>query len=339
MNSRSPSFFAPAAGLALAVFVFSVPVPAAELAALRVQSRPVELTFPVDGLVEAAQQANIAAQVGGRVSDLRVDAGQRVKKGELLLRIEAVEAAEAVAGAAAQLTQARAAHERARQLHLRNFISQAALDKAKTDLEVAQAASGQARAGQGHAVLASPMNGIVARRWIEAGEMALPGKPLLMIYDPQGLRLTAQVAQSRLPDLRAVRQAKVEFPELGLWVDALRVTLLPATDAATHVTPVRVDLPADVPAALLPGMAARVHFVTGRASRLTVPVSAVVRRGEVAVVYVLPEAGGRPVLRQLRLGETLAGSVEVLAGLAEGEQVALDPVKAAVLLRSPVGGK
>jgi hypothetical protein len=79
-------------------------------------------------------------------------------------------------------------------------------------------------------------------------------------------------------------------------------------------------------------MFARVHFITGVAKKLTVPASAVVRRGEVSALYVLGEGG--PRLRQVRLGEAVAGGdLEVLAGLSAGEKISTDPVKTGIELR------
>lgn len=81
-------------------------------------------------------------------------------------------------------------------------------------------------------------------------------------------------------------------------------------------------------------MFARVHFVVGQAEKLTVPATAVVRRGEVAAVYV-QAADGRTSLRQLRLGDAVGqGEIEVLAGLASGDKVVADPVKAGIQLKS-----
>ena len=83
-----------------------------------------------------------------------------------------------------------------------------------------------------------------------------------------------------------------------------------------------------------PGMFARVHFVTGEAEKLTVPAAAVLRRGEVAAVYV-QSADNRLSLRQLRLGDAVGrGEIEVLAGLAAGDKVVTDPVKAGIALKS-----
>ncbi|MBA4093354.1 MAG: efflux RND transporter periplasmic adaptor subunit [Candidatus Accumulibacter sp.] len=320
-------------GLAVLLLAAPLAVRAQALPTVVVQPHPVDLTFPAEALVEAVNQATVAAQVSGRVVEVRVDAGQTVRKGELLMRIDAREAAEAAAGATAQLVNARANYERLKNLRAQNFISAAALDKAKADFEAAQAASGQAGVGLGHATVTAPIAGVVAQRQTELGEMAAPGKPLLTLYDPAGLRVTASVPQYMLPRMRGVTRAKVEFPELGRWVDATSVALLPVADAATHVSQVRVGLPADAGANLLPGSFARVHFVIGRASKFTVPKTAVLRRGEVAAVYV-QGADGRLALRQLRLGEEFGGEIEVLAGLAAGERVALDPVKAGIALKA-----
>jgi RND family efflux transporter MFP subunit len=310
----------------------SFAVQAQSLPTMVVQPRPVDLTLPAEAVVEAVNQATLAAQVSGRVIEVRVDAGQVVKKGDLLMKIDAREAAEAAAGASAQYINAKANYERLKNLRQQNFISAAALDKARADFEAAQAVRGQAGVGVGHASVTAPISGIVAQRLIELGEMASPGRQLLTIYDPNGLRVTASIPQYKLPQMRAVKQAKIEFPELGVWVDATAVSLLPTADAATHVSQVRVNLPAGIKDAI-PGMFARVHFVIGRVTRMTVPQAAVVRRGEVAAVYVQSEQGALS-LRQLRLGEALGNEIEVLAGLSTGERVVLDPVKAGIALRA-----
>lgn len=299
----------------------------------RVTPHAVDVVFSAEALVEAVRQATVAAQVSGRVVEMRVDAGQTVKKGEVLLRIDAGEAGEAVAAAAAQQINAKVSYRRQQSLRQQGFISQAALDKAKADFDSAQAAYGQASVGLGHATVRAPIDGVVAQRLTELGEMATPGKPLLALYDPRGLRVTASIPQYRLAQIRTVRQARVEFPEPGKWVEATGVAVLPTADPATHVSPVRLGLPAGL-GGVLPGMHARAHFVVGRAEKLTVPRAAVVRRGEVSAVYVRDEQD-RSTLRQLRLGEPLgADQIEVLAGLRGGERVLLDPLQAAAQLKA-----
>ncbi len=317
----------------LTALVTTAPAWAQALPTVVVQPHPVDLTLPVEATVESVTQTTLTAQMSGRVIEMRVNAGQVVKKGDLLLRIDSREASEVAAGASAQYINAKANYERMKNLHKQNFISAAALDKAKADFEAAQATRGQAGVSLGYASVTAPISGVVAQRLIEQGETAAPGRSLLTIYDPEGLRVTASIPQYQLPQMRGVKQAKVEFPDLKQWADATAVTLLPTADAATHVSQVRVGLPADLKN-VIPGMFARVHFVIGRAQRMTVPAAAVVRRGEVAAVYVQNEEA-TVSLRQLRLGEMSAGNeIEVLAGLTSGERVVLEPIKAGIALKS-----
>ncbi|TXT28757.1 MAG: secretion protein HlyD [Rhodocyclaceae bacterium] len=313
-------------------FGLTVAFAAEPLPVITVKPHAVDLAFPAESLVEAVQQATVGAQIAGRVLEVKVDAGQSVKKGDVLMRIDGRESAEAARAAEAQYANAKVSYDRTKSLVSQKFMSAAALDKAKADLDAAAANRAAAGAGQSHATIVAPMTGIIARRHAEMGDMATPGKPLFTIYQPGTLRVTASIPQYRLKAMRDVKTARVEFPELGKWVDAVKVQVLPTADAATHVSQVRVTLP-DVPEAT-PGMFARVHFITGQSEKLTVPASAVLRRGEVAAVYV-QTADNRLSLRQLRLGDAVGqGEIEVLAGLSAGDKVVTDPVKAGIQLKS-----
>jgi len=310
------------------VFGLTAAMAAEPLPVVTVKPHMVDLAFPAESLVEAVQQTTVGAQIPGRVLEVKADAGQSVKKGDVLMRIDAREAAEAARAAEAQYANAKVTFDRTRSLVAQKFMSPAALDKARADLDSAAANRSAAGASQSHATIVSPMTGIVARRHAEMGDMATPGKPLFTIYQPGTLRVTASIPQYRLKAMRGVGNARVEFPELGKWVDAVKVQVLPTADAATHVSQVRVTLP-DVPEAT-PGMFARVHFITGQAEKLTVPAAAVLRRGEVAAVYV-QTPDNRLSLRQLRLGDAVGqGEIEVLAGLSAGDRVVTDPVRAGI---------
>ncbi len=318
--------------LRLVVVLWSAQALAEAPQTVTLQARAVETTYPAESVVEAVRQATVAAQVAGRVVEVRTDAGRRVKAGEVLMRIDAREAAEGMAGAQALLIQAKANYERTKNLYQQKFVSHAALDKAEADYKAAQATAGQSGAGLSHATVTAPIAGVVAQRLVELGEMAAPGKPLVTVFDPKSLRVIASVPQYKLAELRGATKAQVEFPETGRWLAAARVELLPTLDASTHTLTARVYL-ADDAEGVVPGMAARVHFVTGRAQKLTVPVRAVVRRGEVNAVYVL-DAQGQPRLRQVRLGEAVAGGeLEVMAGLAAGDKVSLEPVKSGIAVK------
>ncbi|MGB0129267.1 MAG: efflux RND transporter periplasmic adaptor subunit [Rhodocyclaceae bacterium] len=323
---------------------------ASGLPTVQVQFRDIDLTYPADGSVEATHQATVAAQVQGRVMEVRVDAGSRVKRGDVLMRIDEREAAQGVAGAQAQVAQAqanaanaRAAYERTRNLFAQKFVSRAALDQAEAahrtaaaQVEVAVAGRAQAGTARSFTAVTSPLTGVVAQRLTEQGEMATPGKALVWLYEPGSLRAVASVPQYKLDQVRRTLRAKVEFPESQRWVDATSVTVLPSADARTRSVQVRVDLPGEA-GGVVPGMFARIHFITGRARKLLLPWRAVVHRGEITAVYV-QTAPGELQFRQVRLGEPLAdGQVEILAGVAAGESVVLDPVQAGIQMKRAAG--
>ena len=316
----------------LAFLASSALAQAPALATRVVEARGVASTLPIDGSVEALRQATVAAQVQGRLLEVKVDAGQRVGKGQLLARIDARESAEALAAARAGAVAAKAALERTRKLVMQKFLSPAVLDKAQADHDTALAQATAAQVGSEHARIVSPISGMVAVRHLEVGELAAPGRPLFTIYEPGALRMVVSVPQARLAEVRRSKKALIEFPELGQRLESAAITVLPTIDGDTHTAIVRIDLPSAAGFAV-PGMAGRVRFLSGESLRTTLPRNAIVRRGEVAGVYV-KDGQGRFHLRQLRLGETLAdGEVEVLAGLLSGEVVALDPIKAALAAR------
>ncbi len=318
------------------------PVYAAEPVATGLaQVREVEQTYSVEGVVEATRQATVSAQISGRVKAIYFEVGDRVSKGQVILRIDESEANQALAGSRAQLSQAQSAldiaklnYARSQQLFEQKFISQAGLDKAKADYEMAQAQAKASAAGAEQSALAqsytsvvAPYGGVVSARMVQMGEMVNVGKPLMTGFDPSELRIIASVPQNKLSEIGTQPNASVEVPALKRWIKAASVIVQPSADPRTHSTQVRINLPAKE-AGVYPGMFVRSHFVVGKVNKLLIPTSAVVRRSEVVAVYVMDDKD-QPHLRQVRLGEdTDKDEVEVLAGLAAGERVALEPVKA-----------
>lgn len=304
-----------------------------------------------EGVVEAQRHSVSAAQVAGAVVDLRVKAGDRVSAGQVLLRLDARSAEQAAAASDAQVAAARAAREvaardftRQKQLFEQGFISQAALDRADAVFRSSQAAleaqgaqAGASRTQSGLHVVRAPFAGIVSEVAVALGDMALPGRPLVSVYDPSALRVTAAVPQSLASALPREQTPRIELasgsPE-ARWVQPLGVQWLPTLDAASHTIELRLDLPSGL-GGLAPGLHARVWLQSSaaatpawQAASVTVPQAAIVRRAELSGVYVR-SASGEPVLRQVRLGRSDGQQVQVLAGLAAGEEVSTEPQAAA----------
>jgi RND family efflux transporter MFP subunit len=306
-----------------------------------------------DGVVEAVQQATLDAQTTGRVTVVNVDVNDAVGAGQVLLRLTAVEQQAGANTARAQLQAAEALAAEAESNYRRyaalaegQFVSRAQIDQARAARDSAVAARNAARAqlaqaGQqaGYTVVRAPFAGIVSARLVEPGEAVVPGQPLLSVHAPGALRIEVQVPQSEAAAIREAGHALVVVGD-GRSVEATSVTVFPAADPATHSVGVRVHLP-DLANPPVPGTTAKVVFPLagdGSAPAVRVPGTALVQRGEVSGVYVL--AGSRLSLRQVRLGQRLGDEVEVIAGLAAGEQVATDPVAAlrALVAQRETGG-
>jgi RND family efflux transporter MFP subunit len=273
-----------------------------------------------------------------------------VQAGQVLMRIDARAAEQAAAASDAQAQAARATldiatkdFERQKQLRSQNYISQAALDRAESEYRATQAQlnaqlaqAGAARTQTGLHVVRAPYAGVVAEVPVTMGDMAMPGRPLLTLYDPAALRITASVPQTVAARLAAGQMPRAELPGLpaaARWVVPTRLQVLPTIDASTHTVPLRADLPGGL-SGVAPGMFARLWLpLSGGGSgaesaTLSVPAPAVVRRAEMTGLYVLDSAG-KPLLRQVRLGRVEGGQVEVLSGLSAGERVVTDPQAAA----------
>ena len=344
---RHQTLFLLASGISSALSAHAAQA-AEPLAVTQAQYREVAQTYSVEGVVEAVRQSTVSAQISGRVKEINFDVGDTVKKGQVLLRIDERETEQALVGSQAQvmqaqaaLTQAKASYQRSVQLFEQKYISQSALDKAKADYDMAKAQAAASEAGEsqsalarGYAAVIAPFGGVVASRLVEMGEMVTVGKPLMVGFDPAQMRVIVNVPQYKLAEIGSHPQVNVELTSLKRWVSAAAVTVQPSADARTHSTQVRVTIPANEKG-VYPGMFVRAHFVVGKASKLLIPASAVLRRSEVVAVYVVDDKGAAK-LRQVRLGEASGeNEVEVLVGLNPGENVALDPIKAGMALAQP----
>lgn len=295
-----------------------------------------------EGYIEAVTQTSIAAQVSGVIERIAVSAGDQVRAGQVLLQIDATHAKQQQAAMTAQVDAVRAElHaltqelQRQKQLFARNYISKAALERVQAQQ---QAAAAQLKAQQAQAqaaqvttdffIIRAPYDAVVIDVPAMQGDMAMPGMPLLSLFDPKLLRASvavpvaaAEQAQLSAKDTTALR---VLHEQRALTVENIQV--LPTADRATHTLRLRIGV-ANEKGDLFPGQHVKVmlpHAATAEQDqRLFIPKAAVLQRAELTAVYVLSEQG-KPLLRQVRLGVADNERVEVRSGLAVGERVLLD---------------
>ncbi len=325
-------------------------VVAAPLAVATVEQQVKPEMFVADAVIEAVHQATLAAETTGRIKQIFFDVDDVVTQGEVLLRFTDKEQQAGLARAeatlkeaAARLTQAQAAHERTQSVFARKLVARSALDKSSADLKAAQqkvkaaeADLKQAQQQLEYTVVRAPYAGIVVKRQVNVGEQVRPGTPLMAGFSLAKLRATSSVPQSVVAAVRKHGEVRIGINKTTPMVSN-NITVYPYADAVSHNFTVRAEL-LSVPAGVYPGMFAKASFVIGEKPRLLVPARAVVHRSEVTAVYVV-DAQGRVGFRAVRVGRQFTDGdtgdrSEVLAGLEVGEQVALDPVKAGVLLKA-----
>ena len=305
---------------------------------LTLGAQAVSTGYELDGVVEAVRQATVSAQATGRVASLLVKVGDKVRAGQVLATIDdrdtqtGVARSQAqVAQAEAELANAQANVQRTRDLRKQGFVSQAALDVAESQYKAAQAGRAGAGAGAQQARLAqsftqvtAPFDGYVMETLAQAGDLAVPGKPVAVVYAPQPLRVVVQVPASMGAQARSAK--RIELQAGDAWGQPAAQPGVTAADPVSQTLTWKMDVPAAAAAQMLPGQQTRVRFVGGEAQRMVVPQAAVLRRGELTGVYVASDKGF--VLKAVRLGVQHGDRIEVLAGLKAGDAVAVNAIQA-----------
>lgn len=318
---------------------------------LSLSPQTTELSFEIDGVIQAVKQSVVSAQANGRIAELRVKAGDTVRAGQVLAVVDDRDVQAGVQKSEAQISQtqaewhnAQANLNRTRELRAQGFVSQAALDTAEMQFKAATASMTQAQAGARQSNLAkeftritAPFDGHVLETWVQVGDLAYTGKPLLNLYAPQPLRAVVQVPASRAATARSVKKLEIQVPGAAgqtSWLTPVQQQVIPAADPVSQTIEWRLDLPASATAGLVPGQQVRVRFSGGEASRLLVPQRAVLRRGELSAVYVATDKVFN--LRPVRLGRDLGSAgIEILTGVTPDDTIATDAVRAGLLGARP----
>ncbi|MDE2405349.1 MAG: efflux RND transporter periplasmic adaptor subunit [Sphingomonadales bacterium] len=272
------------------------------------------------GYVEAQQPVTISSRITAPVSRVLVSEGDAVHRGQPLVLLAADEQQAALAQAAAQQRAAEQTEGRTVTLFRQGWVTKAARDQAVANADAARAATAAARARQGQLVIRAESDGVVTRRDVYDGDLATPGKALLLLGDPLRIRVTATV------DERDIARVRVGQPAL-MANDAYPGKAIPAHVA--EVTPggdptaraFRVRLLPDAAAGTLPiGLSLEVNLVTRREARaLLVPAKAL------AAGRVWTVEDGKARAHAVTTGIAGADAVQVTAGLAAGARVIVSP--------------
>ena len=220
-------------------------------------------------------------------------------------------------------------------------LNAAKASRAAANSGLLAARAGLSKAGEqlGYTEVIAPYSGIVTERHVELGEVVSAGKPIMTGISLKQLRVVTDVPQRMINGIRKLKSATVYVDTINdndkggdLALPVKDINFFPYADSSTNAFRVRATLDSAVEG-LFPGVFVKINFNIGKEKHLVVPQDVVAYRSEVTGIYVINK-DGLPLLRQIRLGKmTENGNIRVLAGLDEGEEIALDPSHAAVYLK------
>jgi membrane fusion protein, multidrug efflux system len=275
----------------------------------------------VSGVVEPVRTVGVNSQLAGAVTTLNVQEGDLVRTGAVLAKLDDRELAAQLEAAASAHQVAEASYRRAEQLRDRRVITLPEYERERTAFAAAQAQLDQLRTRIGFATVVAPVSGVVTEKHVEAGDIIGNQARLFTIADVSELVVRLGVSELDVVELKTGDVAHITldaFPNRALRGRIRRV--FPVADPQTRLVPVEVVF--DAPSARLarPGFLARVTFDLATSENvLLLPVAAVLGTQGAQAVFLVED--GKAVRRPVTTGLTSQGRIEIVSGVAEGEEV------------------
>lgn len=335
-----------AAGLALAGAACGDPAQTAPATARAVPvrtavvaTRDLDQALTLTGTLRPRKQAQVSAEVGGRLVRVLRDDGDRVRSGDILALLDPTDyrLAHDRARASLQVAEANRAHAEAEEERAQNLLRTGGItDKdrlaAQVNRRVAEAGVAQARAEaaiaaaqQGRAAVRAPFTGRVAGRLADPGTMIAAGAPLFTVVDDSVFELRAAVPSASYNAVRVGATVQVSVDSApGLAIAGRVARVSPLVDERNRSFEVVIEVPGNP--ALVGGLFARASVAVGRiAGAVVVPPGAILRGASDATAEIWVVTGAAATKRTVTVGAELADGVHVVSGLASGERVVIDP--------------
>jgi RND family efflux transporter MFP subunit len=293
------------------------------------------------GSIKAVHETAVASRLLARVVEVNLKAGQQVKKGEWLVKLDDADLQarlkQAQAGfenATAVRANAESEFKRISQMFESAVASSGELEKAETALKSADAEVNRAREAVvevqtllDYATVLAPMDGTVVDKKVDVGDTVMPGQVMAVMYDPRSMQLVASVREALAHRLKVGQSIGVRVDVLAKVCEGRVSEIVPEAQSASRTFQVKVAGPC--PPGIYSGMFGRIIIPLDDEQVLLVPQEAVRKVGQLEFVDVMVE-GQVPQRRAIRTGRLIGGEYEVLSGLRAGEEVVVQGAGEAV---------
>lgn len=292
------------------------PEPRVTGATVVVETRNVPKTVEASGVVTSVREAVLAGRVLARIAALRAREGDRIGVGEPLIVLDDRELRADLERAQAEHDHAAAQLARLTALAEEGLVSPQNLDDARRAAKVAEAARAAADALLADAIVRAPFEAVVTERFVEVGDMATPGRPLLRLEDANALRFEVALPGDEASLVRVGQPVEVTVETVVLRGTVSLV--VPRAESSTHSVTIRITLPRR--SGLKTGLYGRALVPVGHEPSLVIPASSVASAGALDRVYVI-EADGAVRVRLVRVGRAIGDGIEIRSGLEPGERI------------------
>jgi membrane fusion protein (multidrug efflux system) len=272
-----------------------------------------------NGTTKALRDVTYSAEVPGRIEFLPVDLGDRIRKGQVLARIDFATLEAQAEQAETSYDLAKSTYDRLSTLKDENIISKQRIDEAKTNMLSAESGVSIARANVKKAVVRSTYRGIVGAKFVEKGEFVNPGTPLFMVVDYKTIVVEARLAETQVARVNRSADVEVYIEALNKTFRGKVDTLIPTADKASKTFTLRVKI--DNPDhEILIGMSATVKIdAIDHENVIAVPQSAVIEEAGSRSVFIAEK--GVAKRHPVRLGASQGDRVIVLDGVEAGDEL------------------
>lgn len=287
----------------------------------QVKAATADRTSRYSGTIEEENGSLLSFAVGGTVSRVLVDEGDRVGKGQLIATLDTEQLTHNHASAQAALAQAEDAYRRMEELHGKGSLPEIKWVEAQTTLQRARASEQMARKQLADCRLYAPFSGVISKKFAEKGQNVGAGTQIAKLVAVGRMKVKISVPESEMAQISIGQKADVTIEALG--GASMQATVTEkgvAADPLSRSYDVKLNLP-KADRKMLPGMVADVALRGGNASMACILPAHIVQIDENNNEFVWLAVGGKAVKRIVTVGGFTADGVTVTGGLADGDMV------------------